>query len=376
METTKAQDKYSPLTTYFSTHLQWHKARIKFLVLLITALCKMQTVCFERLAEGMDSPAQISSCLRRIQRFFAAFVIDKDKIATLLFSLLPCKTALVISMDRTNWQVGKTNINLFMLSVCYEGIAFPLLWKMLPKKGNSNSEERIRLLKRFIALFGKDCIETIVADREFVGKKWFSFLQSARLPFHIRIKDNRWLTKPGGEKMRMSWILQGCKPQEVYHHARMLYVDTVLLYVSGMKLKEGEYLIVVSYNQQQQALLHYKERWQIETMFKAFKTKGFNLEDTHLSDLHRIDKLGVIVSIAFTWAYKAGLYVHQHVKPIVIKKHKRKAYSFFKYGLKFIANALLVHLDQLITFINVLSATYTNFTLVCRTAYKDKDIVV
>ena len=92
-------------------------------------------------------------------------------------------------------------------------------------------------------------------------------------------------------------------------------------------------------------------------MFKAFKTKGFNIEDTHLSDIDRIDKLVAVVSIAFTWAYKAGIYMHQHIKPIVIKKHKRKAHSFFKYGLKFITNALLVHLDQLLTFINVLSCT-------------------
>jgi hypothetical protein len=104
METTKVGDKYSGLFVYFSTHLvQWHKARIKFFVLLITALCKMQTVCFERLAEGMDSNAQINSCLRRIQRFFAQFTIDNNKVASVLFSLLPCKTSLVISIDRTNW---------------------------------------------------------------------------------------------------------------------------------------------------------------------------------------------------------------------------------------------------------------------------------
>ena len=89
METTKVGDKYSALSVYFSEHLQWHKAPIKFFVLLITALCKMQTVCFERLAEGMDSSAQISSCLRRIQRFFAEVVIGSDKIASVLFSLLP-----------------------------------------------------------------------------------------------------------------------------------------------------------------------------------------------------------------------------------------------------------------------------------------------
>lgn len=357
METTKVEDKYRALSVYFSTHLPWHKARIKFFVLLITALCKMQTVCFERLAEGMDSNAKISSCLRRIQRFFAAFAIDNNKIASILFSLLPCKSGLVISIDRTNWQFGKTDINIFMLSVCYNGLAFPVLWEMLPKRGNSNCEERTELIQRFIELFGTECIKAIVADREFIGNKWLSFLQTECIPFHIRIKDNMWFTKPDGEKIRMSWILQGCKLHEVYHHPKMLYLDSTLVYVSGIRIKNGEYLILVSYDKQQQALLNYKDRWQIETMFKAFKTKGFNIEDTHLSNIDRIDKLVALVSIAFTWAYKAGIYAHQHIKPIVIKKHTRKAHSFFKYGLKFIANALLVHLDRLITFINVLSCT-------------------
>ncbi len=163
----------------------------------------------------------------------------------------------------------------------------------------------------------KSC-EAVVADREFIGNEWLSFLQAERIPFQIRIKDNMWFTKPDGETMRMSWILQGCKPGEVYHHPKMLYLDKALVYVSGMKIKNGEYLIIVSFDKQQQTMLNYKQRWQIETMFKAFKTKGFNIEDTHLSDIDRIDKLVAIVSIAFTWAYKVGIYVHQHIKPIVI----------------------------------------------------------
>ena len=200
METTKVCDKYSALYDYFSKQLRWHRARIKFLVLLITALCKMQSVCFEQLATAMDSPARMSSSLRRIQRFFAAFTIDKDPIARLLFSWLPCQSNLVISIDRTNWQFGKTDINIFMLSVCYQGIAFPLLWKMLAKKGNTNTKERTELMEKFVKLFGKGCIQAVVADREFIGKDWLAYLQQQRIPFHIRIRDNMWLHKPRGKR--------------------------------------------------------------------------------------------------------------------------------------------------------------------------------
>jgi len=60
------------------------------------------------------------------------------------------------------------------------------------------------------------------------------------------------------------------------------------------------------------------------------KTSGFNLEDTHLTDIKRIEKLAAIVTIAFCWAYLVGIYLREHDKPI--RAHStteewRKAFS-------------------------------------------------
>jgi transposase len=54
---------------------------------------------------------------------------------------------------------------------------------------------------------------------------------------------------------------------------------------------------------------YYKERWQIETAFRALKSGGFNIEDTHLTDLKRIEKLFSTVTVAFAWAYAVGIFV-------------------------------------------------------------------
>ena len=355
--TTKAESKYSLLETNLKEQLNWQQARIKCLVLIITSICKIKTVCFERLAEVMDSNAKVTSRHRRIQRFFADFFIDKDLIANFLFSLLPHQTDLTLSIDRTNWKFGKTDINIFMLSVCYDGMAMPVMWTMLPKKGNSNSPERIELIERFIRLFGKECIASVVADRGFIGNKWLSWLSLNSIPFHIRIRDNMWFGKPNGELLKMSWILQGQKLHTIYNHPKMLLLDNNLVYVSGMKLRNNEYLIIVSYNKQEEAIASYKDRWQIETMFKAFKTNGFNVEDTHLSDLKRIDKRITLVSIAFIWAYKTGIYIHLNVEPIKLKKHGRKAYSFFKLGLRHLTDALSVHFHLFNPLAKLLSCT-------------------
>lgn len=124
--------------------------------MVIIALCKVQTVSFHKLALAFDTESKADSSLRRLQRFIGDFHLCSDLIARLIFGLLPEKENLKLVIDRTNWQFGKQDINIFMLGITYRNVAFPLMFTMLDKKGNSNSQERIELINRFIRLFGKD----------------------------------------------------------------------------------------------------------------------------------------------------------------------------------------------------------------------------
>ncbi|TAJ03111.1 hypothetical protein DMA11_24270 [Marinilabiliaceae bacterium JC017] len=65
------------------------------------------------------------------------------------------------------------------------------------------------------------------------------------------------------------------------------------------------------------------------------------MEKTHLQDIDRIEKLTLLVMIAFVWCYKTEIFIHENVKKIKIKKHGRKAKSIFKCGLSYIASLLL-----------------------------------
>ena len=85
----------------------------------------------------------------------------------------------------------------------------------------------------------------------------------------------------------------------------------------------------------------YRERRQIETAFRALKSSGFDIEKTHLTDLNRIEKLFSVVMAAFAWAYVAGVFAEESIKPARILKHGRRAKSLFKYGLEIIAAILL-----------------------------------
>lgn len=113
----KRLDKYSELQGILSKELPINAARIKCMVLLITALIKVQDVNFGRLATGFGHPVALSSNLRRIQRFFAGFCLASDLIARLLFKMLPIPAPYGLSLDRTNWKFGQRNINILVLGV-------------------------------------------------------------------------------------------------------------------------------------------------------------------------------------------------------------------------------------------------------------------
>ncbi len=329
---------------HFGNHM--NLARIKLMALLLHALCVVQTVSLHKLASAMPTALDRDSNLRRLQRFIAHYALSLDVVAKMIFSLLPNKDKLVLSMDRTNWKFGDVNINILMLGVTYKGIAFPLIFSLLDKRGNSNWEERKKLMERFIRLFGEDCIDCLVADREFIGKEWIGWLNFMRIRYYIRIKQDFWILKPEtGERVRAWWLFNALKlGEEKYYHKPYLMKDEYV-YLAGSRLKNSEGIpelqILICFNRPEEGVATYKKRWQIETCFRAMKSSGFNIEDTHLRDMERISRLVAMVCIAMVWAYLVGDHKDMNVRTIRILKHGRRAKSIVKYGLEEISNVLI-----------------------------------
>ena len=67
---------------------------------------------------------------------------------------------------------------------------WPVIIKMMDKRGNSNTEERIELVNRFLRIAGHDSIGHLMADREFVGSEWLEYLNAMGIHYHIRIREN------------------------------------------------------------------------------------------------------------------------------------------------------------------------------------------
>lgn len=140
--------------------------RVKLICLFINGLCKINTINYDRIASAFDTDVNKNSSYRRIQRFMKGFDFPMKVVSGLIFSILPIRENLVLVLDRTNWKFGEHNINILMLGVSYKNVAFPLVFKMLDKRGNSDTLKRINLIKKYIDWFGKQSIDCLLADRE------------------------------------------------------------------------------------------------------------------------------------------------------------------------------------------------------------------
>jgi len=89
-------------------------------------------------------------------------------------------------------------------------------------------------------------------------------------------------------------------------------------------------IILLTNHGQRKSVERYRRRWCIETMFADLKSRGFNLEQSHMTEHSKIDLLLSLITIAYLWVCKAIGRTHQ--KPL-IKSHGYKAESWFRFAL-------------------------------------------
>lgn len=258
-------------------------------------------------------------------------------MARLTLKLLKIEPPFVIAIDRTEWQLGKSWVNVLLLSVSYKRVAIPLIWTVWEEKGCSDNAERREIVERFIAEFGRESIGFVTADREFASKEWLEYLTAEKIGFRLRIKANAQITDKRGRAVRASqlWKRMPTGARMECQRRRKLWNQSV--YVAVCRKEDGDAVIVVSSERTGQILLEYGRRWEIETLFGNLKTRGFRLEETHLTDSERVSKLLSLLTLAGCWALLAGE-LECAAAPIKIKKHGRAEKSIFRLGFDSLRN--------------------------------------
>ena len=271
--------------------------------------------------------------------------MPQEDIASCIGGWLP-PGGWILSLDRTIWTFGTTVINLLVLGVVYQGTAVPLLWMPLPKKGNSDTQERQALISQFLRLFGLKRLKYLTADREFIGEQWLEWLLAQGITPCLRIKKSTLIqykdNKPVPVQSKFAHLPIGTK-----RCLRNVQIWGCTVNVEGMRLQGGEYLIVLS-NQPVGIIKAYRQRWNIETLFGNLKSRGFRFEQTHLQDPIRISRLLALLALAFCYALQIGLWRITQGKNIVFKQTlNRPLKTIFRHGLDYLRMLLLNSVELL-----------------------------
>jgi hypothetical protein len=238
-------------------NVAWNRARINFVAKFLVALIQVRSVNLSEVAGVFAGGAQKASHYKRIQRFLRSFELPYAGVAAFVLKLLGVPAPWALTLDRTDWYLGQTPLNILVLGVVHQGTAFPLLWAILPKKGCSNTVERIALLDEFGRLFGFSTIKYLCADREFIGKRWFSYLRRTGIACRIRIRANTQVTNGRGRVATARQLFRHCRVghEEALRGARVIWGER--WHVSGMRLPRGEYVIVIAEREVETALEDY-----------------------------------------------------------------------------------------------------------------------
>jgi hypothetical protein len=167
------------------------------------------------------------------------------------------------------------------------------------------------------------------------------------LDFIIRIRYDSWVTLANGQLRHLELFTRNIpKGQTRTYESVELYdgKKAVLLNLVCHRSVKGDLVHLATNRTDLDHVLDlYKTRWSIETAFGFFKSRGFNLEDIHLTKAKRIASLLAVLAVCLMWSLLVGIWLDRQ-QPIKIKKHGRKAMSCVRLGIN--------HLHDIIEHIN------------------------
>lgn len=277
----------------------------------------------------------------------------------MVFFLLDTKFKVkYLTLDGTSWELGGQKIHVLTLCVLYKGVSIPIWWKDLGHKGVSSQEERELFMKEVLQRYNLEGM-ILLADREYIGEKWFVFLRNKGIHFIIRLKKDIYrhfvdteLNPIEGQSGRYK-SFQKKRYSHLYRLANSVkYQNTgvakhiriegeVFLFVmyknpnSQAKEEDTMLFFLTSLSKKEQAIKNYPLRWTIESCFKHLKSNGFNLESMNVKGEFKQYLMITILVFLYTFSIVEGLNEYTKTNKKFKKYKNNKIYltiSVFKKG--------------------------------------------
>jgi hypothetical protein len=324
---------------------------------LIVCLLENNKAHLSKLGEYLcDNHTKIMTPIQRIRRFLSnpkmSPSLTVKPLIYLMRPLLEKLPEIILIVDRTNWEKRRQYINILSVAVSYKGRALPLYWMVFGKKGNSSLEQwkqvlfpAIIVLQQMSWLSDKTIHIHVVADREFASPKLAEWLKTIYdVTVTLRIKSSMYLTGEDTPEIKVASLIR-----KMTKGSRHILYNQVLTRDSSFTMnvlltwnKDYDEPLVVATTSGNPATADntYENRFNIEHMYKDWKSNAFDLEQTRVTDPKRIETILIPIAFAYILCVLEGERKEQNGEVRTPPKGKARMVSLFLSGLRTISRYL------------------------------------
>lgn len=326
------------LTQLYPDHPQGNLARhLETLAGMVSGIVLGKSCQLPKIASKMPGEVHPDSRTKQLSRWVQNEHITGELyflpfVEPLLVSLAAVRP-LVLIMDGSAVARGCVTL---MVSLVYAHRALPLAWLVIQgAKGHFPAETHIALLRAVKALVPDTAKVTFLGDGEFDspelqaeadGYGWAYVCRTAK---NIQIQED-------GEWSSLEDLNVACGKRAFRKHVlftKAAYGPVTVMAWWAVGYAEPIYL-VSNLSSVQVACDEYRKRMHIETFFSDQKSRGFQLNRSHLSDPERVSRLMLAACLAYLWIiYLGTLAQHGQWQPL-IHRRRRCDLSLFQLGLR------------------------------------------
>jgi hypothetical protein len=300
---------------------------------LSSAVLLCQSPNLMEISNVLDRPTDCEDArYNYVERFLKNPLVKPDEVMSffakdLLSRLSKHQSSLVLMIDQTKIN---DRLELLMVSIRMQKRALPILWCAKETKGNIGFEHQKALLDVISSWIPKDVGVMLSGDRFYGSAALIQWCQTHEWQYRLRLKGNfKVYQRQGPEKNLETLHKEGVKAIEGARFVMGVTTSVGMLHEKGHK---EPWFIAMDCKPTKYRTLDYGMRWGIENMFADFKSRGFCLTQTQIRLADRLERLLLVISIAFHWAVSVGLAVKKketlRPKGWTVKKEKDHVFHF------------------------------------------------
>jgi hypothetical protein len=328
------------------------KPQVRNQALLTQALVFSEDCHLPNLALQLPIPGRRDSLIQRLVRFLDNCHVSRQRhylpLVQQMFAHWPDREVNLV-MDRTD--IGREK-SILLLAVAFRYRALPLTWRVLPF-GGTGEHIQLRLLKEIHPYLPADKRVMFFGDSEFRAVGLQGYCREQQWGWQVGVKSDT-LFHRGDENWQPLHTVTVERGQRRYlHHITLTQsaaFPAVHLLVDWTHNWKKPRYVVCHQPTNGYSWRRGRKRFWIEPTFRDWKSYGFDLETSHITDDQRLDRLILGMATATLWLIHLGHWLTTTGRDTRLVADHRRDYSIFRLGRDYAHRSQICHWDLPIRF--------------------------